>query len=48
MKCDGIDFMRTIAPASIKCVFFDPQYRGVLDKMSYGNEGARQKERAIR
>jgi site-specific DNA-methyltransferase (adenine-specific) len=25
--------------------FFDPQYRGVLDKLAYGNEGARQKER---
>jgi hypothetical protein len=26
-------------------VFFDPQYRGVLDKWKYGNEGARQRGR---
>jgi site-specific DNA-methyltransferase (adenine-specific) len=26
-------------------VFFDPQYRGVLDTLQYGNEGARQKRR---
>jgi site-specific DNA-methyltransferase (adenine-specific) len=25
--------------------FFDPQYRGVLDKLRFGNEGARQKGR---
>ena len=26
-------------------MFFDPQHRGVLDKLAYGNEGARQKGR---
>ena len=25
--------------------FFDPQYRGVLDRMNYGNEGERQTKR---
>jgi site-specific DNA-methyltransferase (adenine-specific) len=25
--------------------FFDPQHRGVLDKLAFGNEGARQRER---
>lgn len=30
---------------SIALAFFDPQYRGVLDKMKYGNEGKRQKGR---
>jgi site-specific DNA-methyltransferase (adenine-specific) len=25
--------------------FFDPQYRGVMDKLKFGNEAARQKER---
>ena len=31
---------------SIKICFFDPQYRGVLDKLNYGNEGkGRTKER---
>ncbi len=38
-KIDGIDLMRQPASGSIKVVFFDPQYRGILDKMHYGNEG---------
>ena len=24
---------------SVKCSFFDPQYRGILDNLKYGNEG---------
>lgn len=32
---------------SATLAFFDPQYRGVLDKMKFGNEGARQKGRAL-
>lgn len=32
---------------STPLVFFDPQYRQGLDKLNYGNEGARQKERAL-
>ena len=31
-----------LADSSIHLAFFDPQYRGVLDKMQYGNEGERQ------
>lgn len=38
-KIDGLDLLDNIAPKSIKVVFFDPQYRGVLDKLNYGNEG---------
>lgn len=38
-KCDGLDLLKQIQSNSIKVVFFDPQYRGVLDKMKYGNEG---------
>lgn len=34
------------AALPITLAFFDPQYRSVLDKMKYGNEGARQKGRA--
>ncbi|WP_407918835.1 site-specific DNA-methyltransferase [Helicobacter didelphidarum] len=37
--------MGKIESSSIDLCFFDPQYRGVLDKMSYGNEGERQRER---
>ena len=31
--------LAAIQDNSIKVCFFDPQYRGVLDKLSYGNEG---------
>lgn len=38
-KTDGVVLLKSIEDASLKAVFFDPQYRGVLDKLSYGNEG---------
>ena len=38
-KADGLSLMATLEDASIKTAFFDPQYRGVLDKLKYGNEG---------
>ncbi len=37
--CDGRELLGEIEDACLKAVFFDPQYRGVLDKLSYGNEG---------
>lgn len=37
--CDGLELLRQINSSSIKGIFFDPQYRGILDKLSYGNEG---------
>lgn len=37
---DGLALMADIEPNSIATAFFDPQYRGVLDKLKYGNEGA--------
>lgn len=43
---DGLVLLRSLTDASVKAVFFDPQYRGVMDKLAYGNEGARQKGRA--
>ncbi len=36
---DGLDFLAQLPDASIAATFFDPQYRGVLDKLGYGNEG---------
>lgn len=46
-KANGLDFLKSIDDKSIKVVFFDPQYRGVLDKLNYGNEGKqRGKERS--
>lgn len=38
-KIDGIKLLNNINDAQIKTAFFDPQYRGVLDKLKYGNEG---------
>ena len=38
-KMNGLDFLILLPEQSVKIAFFDPQYRGVLDKMAYGNEG---------
>ena len=38
-KMDGLKLLGEILPDSVAAAFFDPQYRGVLDKLSYGNEG---------
>ena len=44
-KMDGLTMLSAIPVASVPLVFFDPQYRSVLDKQQYGNEGERQKSR---
>ena len=36
---DGLTLMSQLPDDSIAAAFFDPQYRGILDKLSYGNEG---------
>lgn len=41
----GLDLLRKIKAESTPLCIFDPQYRGVLDYLSYGNEGERQKKR---
>lgn len=46
LKMAGADLLNEIDHGSVALCFFDPQYRGVLDKLGYGNEGARQKQRA--
>lgn len=38
-KADGLDLLADINDKTIATAFFDPQYRGVLDKLKYGNEG---------
>ncbi len=45
-KMDGMKLLEKFSNNSVPAVFFDPQYRGVMDKLDYGNEGARQKGRA--
>lgn len=42
----GLPLLRAVPDNVAALCIFDPQYRGLLDKMSYGNEGARQKGRA--
>lgn len=45
-KMDGLSLLGKFNDVSVPAIFFDPQYRGVMDKLDYGNEGARQKGRA--
>jgi site-specific DNA-methyltransferase (adenine-specific) len=42
---DALTLLGSLKEGCTPLVFFDPQYRGVLDKLKYGNEGARQKGR---
>lgn len=43
---NGLDLLSDIESETVRITFFDPQYRGVLDRLKYGNEGSRQKKRA--
>ena len=38
-NADGLILMSCIDDSCISAAFFDPQYRGILDKLKYGNEG---------
>lgn len=38
-KCDGLELLSSLGASSIAAAFFDPQYRGLLDKLHFGNEG---------
>ena len=46
LKMCGLELMEELDSDSVDLAFFDPQYRGVLDSLKYGNEGERQKGRA--
>jgi len=46
LQAEGVDFLSRLVGDSFPLVFFDPQYRGVLDHQNYGNEGERQRGRA--
>lgn len=43
---DGTELLSQLEYNSMSACFFDAQYRGILDKMDYGNEGERQKGRS--
>ena len=36
---DGLEFLSLLPSSAILIAFLDPQYRGVLDKLQYGNKG---------
>lgn len=38
-KADGLDLLSDINDDQVSVAVFDPQYRGILDKLKYGNEG---------
>jgi site-specific DNA-methyltransferase (adenine-specific) len=43
---DALELLRALPDACPPLVFFDPQHRSVLNKLKFGNEGARQRGRA--
>jgi len=43
---DALALLRSLRDGCTPLVFFDPEYRGVLDHLQYGNEGSRQRGRA--
>jgi site-specific DNA-methyltransferase (adenine-specific) len=43
---DALALLQSLPDCCTPLIFFDPQHRDVLDKLQYGNEGARQKARA--
>lgn len=45
LKMDGLKLLSHLPEESVPVVFLDPQYRGVLDKMNYGNEGKNREKR---
>jgi site-specific DNA-methyltransferase (adenine-specific) len=44
---DALALLRSLPEACTRLIFFDPQHRENLDKLKYGNEGARQIERCL-
>ena len=45
LREDALTLLCSLPNCCTPLVFFDPQHRDVLDKLRFGNEGARQKER---
>lgn len=45
-RMNGVDMLEALPDRIASLVILDPQYRTVLDKLGFGNEGARQKGRA--
>ena len=45
LKMDGLKLLSYLPKESVPVAFLDPQYRGVLDRMNYGNEGKSREKR---
>jgi site-specific DNA-methyltransferase (adenine-specific) len=43
---DALALLQSLPDGCAPLVFFDPQHRAVLDHLKFGNEGARQRDRA--
>ncbi len=39
LRMEGLQFLGLLPSAAVPVAFLDPQYRGVLDHLAYGNEG---------
>lgn len=39
LAMEGLELLAALPGDSVPAVFFDPQYRGVLEHLAYGNEG---------
>ena len=39
LRMNGLEFLEALPERAFPAAFLDPQYRGVLDHLSYGNEG---------
>jgi len=46
-RFDGLSLLRSIYDSEASAIFFDPQYRALLDKMSYGNEGESRERKRV-
>lgn len=44
---DALDLLRSLPDPCTRLTVFDPQHRENLDKLAYGNEGSRQRERSL-
>lgn len=44
---DALALLHSLPNSCTRLIFFDPQHRANLDKLKYGNEGARQQERCL-
>ena len=45
LRMDGLEFLAMLPAQAIPAAFLDPQYRGVLEKLAYGNEGKKRGKR---